>query len=109
MRIRVSPLVAALAVVVFTCPVWAHSESTRLRLNHSATIGSTSLRPGKYTFSADKGMNQVMVKHDGKLVATIPGKEVTLKKKSPYTAVLFNGRQIHELQFGGKMQAIKVD
>ncbi|MHB8756086.1 MAG: hypothetical protein ACYC92_14195 [Candidatus Acidiferrales bacterium] len=109
MRIRVSPLVAALAVVVFTCPVWAHSESTRLRLNHTTTIGSTSLRPGKYTFSADTSMSQVMVRRNGKLVATVPGKEVTLKNKSPYTAVVFNGRKIQEFQFGGKMQAIKVD
>ena len=109
MRIRVSPFIAALAVVVFTCPVWAHSESIHLRLSRPATIGSTSLQPGKYTFSADTNMNQLIVKRDGKLVATIPAKEVTLKHKSPYTAVVFNHRQIQEIQFGGKTQAIKVD
>ena len=109
MRIRVSTLVAALAVVVFACPVWAHSESMHLRLSRPATIGSTSLRPGKYTFSADTNMNQLTVKRDGKFVATVPASEVTLKRKSPYTAVVFNHRHIQEIQFGGKIQAIKVD
>jgi len=109
MRTRLSPSLAALAVVAFAIPVWAHSESTPLTLSQPATIGTISLQPGQYTLSADTDMNQVMVKRDGKVIATVPGKEVTLNRKPEYSAVLFNNRQIQEIQFEGKTEAVKVD
>lgn len=109
MRIRLSAGLAALAVVALACPVWARAESTPLTLTQPATIGNTSLKPGNYTLTADTNMNEVTVKRDGKLIATVPAKEVTLNKKSTYTAVVFNGRQIKEIQFEGKTQAMKVD
>ncbi|HEV2183344.1 MAG TPA: hypothetical protein VGR39_06645 [Candidatus Acidoferrales bacterium] len=67
------------------------------------------MQPGKYTLTADTDMNDVMVKRDGKLIATVPGKQVTLNRKPEYTAVLFNNRQIQEIQFEGKTEAVKVD
>ncbi len=109
MRIRVSPLLAAAAVIVFSCPVWAHSESTSLRLSRPATIGTMTLKPGKYRLTANSTETLVPVNRRGSIVAPVPGKEVTLKNKSVYTAVVFNGRRIHELQFEGKTQAIKVE
>ena len=109
MRTYLSPCLAALAVVALAIPVWAHSESAPLTLSRPATIGTVSLQPGKYTLTADTDMNDVMVKRDGKLIATVPGKQVTLNRKPEYTAVLFNRRQIQEIQFEGKTEAVKVD
>ena len=109
MRTRLSPCLAALAVVAFAIPVWAHSESTPLTLTRPATIGTVSLQPGRYTLTADTDMNDVIVKRAGKLIATVPGKQVALNRKPEYTAVVFNHRQIQEIQFEGKTEAIKVD
>ncbi|HVA18146.1 MAG TPA: hypothetical protein VMV59_10600 [Candidatus Dormibacteraeota bacterium] len=109
MRIRLAPSLVALAVVAFACPVWAHAESAPITLTRPATIGSTSLHPGKYTLTPNADMNKVMVKRDGKLVATVPATQVTLHNKPAYTAVVLNGRQIQEIQFEGKTAAVKVD
>lgn len=110
MRMRLSSCLATLAVVAFAVPVWAHSKSTPLTLSQPATIGTVSLKPGNYTLTADTQMNEIMVKQqDGKVIATVPGREVTLKRKPEYTAVLFNHRQIQEIQFEGKTEAVKVD
>lgn len=59
-------------------------------------------------FRADENSNQVRVLQDRKLVATVEGKIVTLNKKAPYGAVLFDGRQIHEIQFSGTTEAIDI-
>ncbi|HEV2617590.1 MAG TPA: hypothetical protein VGU63_13375 [Candidatus Acidoferrales bacterium] len=109
MRIRLSPCLAALAVAAIACPVWAHAQSAPLTISQPATIGNTSLQPGNYVLTADTDMHEVMVKRDGKVIATVPAKEVTLNKKPEYTAVLFNGRQIQEIQFEGKTEAVKVN
>lgn len=109
MRIHLARVLTLLALVAFAVPVWAHSESTRLTLSHPATIGSTTLKPGKYKLVAHPNTHQVAVQRYGKLIATVGAKDVTLSQKSPYTAVVFNGRKIHELQFQGKTQAMKVD
>lgn len=109
MRTYLNTCLAVLAVAAFALPVWAHSESTPLTLNQPATIGTVSLKPGLYTLTAGTGMKEVMVKRDGKVIATVPAKGVTLNRKPEYTAVVFNNRQIQEIQFEGKTEAIKVD
>ncbi|HVB36307.1 MAG TPA: hypothetical protein VND42_03620 [Candidatus Acidoferrales bacterium] len=109
MRRRLAPSLAALAVVAFACPVWAHAQSAPITLTEAATIGSTSLQPGKYTLTPNTDMNEVMVKRGGKVIATVPATKVTLNNKPAYTAVVFNGRQIHEIQFEGETSAVKVE
>jgi hypothetical protein len=107
---RFSQCLAILAVLALSAPVFAHSEkvSQPLELNRPATIGNTTLQPGNYDFKANLNSNQVQVERDGRLVATIEGKEVTLNKKAPYGAVVMDGRRIHEIQFGGKIEAIEI-
>lgn len=109
MRTRVNPCLAALAVAAVAIPVWGRTESAPLTLSQPATIGTVSLKPGLYTLTADTDMNEVMIKRDGKVIATVPAKGVTLNRKPEYTAVVFNNRQIQEIQFEGKTEAIKVD
>ncbi|MGC1291814.1 MAG: hypothetical protein WA855_11085 [Candidatus Acidiferrales bacterium] len=105
---RFSQCLAILAVLALSAPVFARSMSEPLDLNQPATIGSTTLQPGHYEFKADLNSNQVQVERNGRLVATIEGKEVTLNKKAPYGAVVMDGRRIHEIQFGGKIEAIEI-
>lgn len=109
---RLSQCLAILAVLAFAAPVFAHSktESQPIVLTQPATIGSTTLQPGQYKITANLQSDQVLVKNqnNGKLVATVTGKTVTLNQKSPYSAIVFNGRDIHEIQFSGKTEAIEI-
>jgi hypothetical protein len=110
MLTRLSQGLVVLAILALSAPVFARSRSMAqpLDLSQPATIGSTTLKPGHYEIRADENSNQVRVTHDSKLVATVEGKIVTLNRKAPYAAVVFNGRQIHEIQFSGKIEAIEI-
>ena len=101
---------AILAVVALSALLFARSMSMSqpLNLTKPATIGSTTLEPGQYQLTANLTSDQVLVKHNGKLVATVTGKTVTLNNKSPYGAVVFDGSKIHEIDFSGKTQAIRI-
>ena len=109
---RVNQCLAILAVFAFSMPLFARSDriSQPLDLTQPATIGSTTLQPGHYSVVANLNSDQVRVKNnqDGKFVATIEGRTVTLNNKSPYSAIVMNGQSIHEIQFAGKAQAIEI-
>lgn len=105
---RFSQCLAILAVLALSAPVFARSISQPLYLSQPATIGSTTLQPGHYELKADPNTNQVRVERDGKLVATVEGRTVTLNTKAPYSAVMMDGQRIHEIQFGGKTKAIDI-
>jgi hypothetical protein len=99
---------AVLAMLALAAPVFAKSVSQTIALTQPAKIGDASLKPGNYKFVADLNSDQVRVEHNGKLVASLVGKTVNLNNKSPYNAVVFNGRRIHEIQISGKTQAIEL-
>lgn len=105
---RFSQCLAILAVLALSAPVFARSMSQPLELNQPATIGSTTLQPGHYQLKADPNSAQVRVERDGKLIATVEGRTVTLNKKSDYGAIVMDGRRIHEIQFAGKVEAIEI-
>ncbi len=107
---RLSQCFALLALLALSAPVFAKSMSQPIVLTQPATIGNTTLQPGHYNITANLESDQVVVKRedDNKLVATVTGKTVTLDTKSPYSAVVFNGRSIHEIQFSGKTEAIEI-
>ncbi len=105
---RFSQCLAILAVLALAAPAFARSMSQPLDLNQPATIGSTTLQPGHYELKAEPNSNQVRVVSNGRLVATIEGREITLNRKAPYGAVVMDGRRIHEIQFGGKTEAIEI-
>lgn len=107
---RFAQCLALLAVLALSAPVFAKSMSQPIVLNQPATIGNTTLQPGHYKITANLESDQVLVKrvNDGKLVATVTGTTVTLNKRPTYSAVVFNGRNIHEIQFSGKTEAIEI-
>lgn len=108
MLTRLTQGLAVLAILALSAPVFARSMSQPLDLSQPATIGATTLKPGHYELRADENSNQVRVIQDRKVVATVEGKIVTLDKKAPYGAVVFDGRAIHEIQFSGKTEAIDI-
>ena len=109
MRKGLIQCVLAFVILALATPLWARTESARLTLNQPATIGQTTLHPGRYRFVANTMTQSVRVMRNGRTMATIPGKWVTLHQKSPYTAVLLQKRVIQEIQFSGRTKAIKLD
>lgn len=107
---RFCQCLALLALLALSAPVFAKSMSQPIVLNQPATIGTTTLQPGHYKLTANLASDQVLIKreNDGKVVATVTGKTVTLNKRSEYSAVVFNGRNIHEIQFSGTTEAIEI-
>lgn len=108
MRVSLNVCVAAIAAFAFALPVWARTESASLTLNKPATIGTTTLKPGTYRFVTQPSTNDIRVEENGRTVATVPGKWISLKNKSPYTDVVLSNDQIQEIDFSGKMQAIRI-
>jgi hypothetical protein len=105
---RLGNCLAILAMLALASPVFAKSFSQTLDLTRPAKLGDTSLQPGHYKVMADLSSDKVQVEQNGRLVATAMGKTVNLNNKSPYNAVVFNGRYIQEIQISGKTQAIEL-
>lgn len=109
MRVYRNSCIAVLVAAAFAIPVWAHEESASLILSKPATIEQKALKPGDYKFVANTGTKEVRVMRRGRVVATVPGKWITLQSKSPYNAVVLNKRQIREIDFSGKTQAVRLE
>lgn len=109
MRVHTNVCLAVLAAFGFAIPVWGHGLSATVNLENPATIGSTTLKPGNYRVVVDGKTNEVQVVQDGHVLATVPGRWVSLKNKAPYTAVILSKNQIQEIDFSGKTQAIRVE
>jgi hypothetical protein len=107
MRVRFGSVLAASAILALALPVWARSLNVTLDLMNSATIAGKQLKPGHYRFVANPKASDVKVYRNYKLIAMVPGHWVNKPSKSPYTDVVLTKRQISELDFAGKTQAIR--
>lgn len=107
---RLSQCLVLAAIVAFAAPVFARGMSQPLEVNQPTEIGGVTLQPGTYKVMADPSSNQVLVKRakDGKLMATVEGKIITLNHKAVYGAIVMNGQRIHEIEFAGKTEAIEI-
>ena len=110
MRVYTKMGLAVLFAIAFVVPAWAaHKISASITLGNTATIGTTTLKPGNYRVVADPNTNQLQLLQCGHVLATTNVKWVDLKKKSPYTAVVMDKDQIREIDFSGKLQAIRLE
>ena len=107
---RLTQCLVVTAVLAFAAPVFARAMSQPLDVNQPTEIGGVTLQPGTYKVMADSNSTQVLVKRDrdGKLMATVQGKIVTLNRKSAYGAIVMDGQRIHEIEFAGKTEAIEI-
>jgi hypothetical protein len=107
MRLRVSFLITAACLLTLSAPAWARRLSTKIEIDHTTRIASAQLKPGNYRLVADEGTGQVKVLRNGRLVAQVEGKWVSLNRKSEYSEMLTENHKVQEVRFAGKKKAIK--
>jgi hypothetical protein len=112
MSFHVKKYAGALAVVALALPVWAgsssHTDSTTFDTMQTATIGQTQLQPGHYTLKAKESSDRLEVLQNGKLIATVPCSWIELAQKPRDSQVLSNQDRVTQVEFQGRMEAVKV-
>lgn len=110
MRVRAHHFLTLLAAAfVLSMPVWAHTDSVHLDLDHTVTISGTQLSPGHYDLKVQDSGNEVSVMQDGNLIAQVPCKWIQLPKRSDYSDIQFTNDKITGLDFNGKTEAVRFD
>jgi hypothetical protein len=110
MRIRTSGLLLLAAACVVGLPAWAAKDSVaHVSFDHDMTVAGTKLQAGDYDFrvKSDEDKVEIVRSSNQQVVATVPGKWVSLKNKAPYTQVLSDKDLVQELEFSGKTQAVE--
>src|ERR1700680_1213961 len=107
MRLRVKHYLAGLAVLALTMPVFARTYKASLGLSKNTTIGTTQLKPGSYTFTADDTKKELNILQNDKIIATVQGQWVKIPKKADTFAVDTTDDKITQVQFGGSDQAFQ--
>lgn len=108
MRLRAHHYLSILAAsILVAVPVWAHTDSVQLQLDHPVTISGTQLKPGDYNLKVEDSGKDVNIFQDGNKIAQVPCKWVQLSKKAEYSDVQFTKNRITELDFHGKTQAVR--
>ncbi len=107
MHIRAKHYLAGVAVVFLALPLWSHTESAQVDIDHPVTISGTQLQPGQYELRVKDYANQAVVTKDGNVVAQVPCHWIQLPKEPQYSQVMFTKNQITEVDFGGKTQAVE--
>jgi hypothetical protein len=112
MSFQLTKYVGVLAVVALALPVWAksssHTDSTTFEPEQSATIGQTQLKPGQYTLKATESGNQLEILQHGTVIATVPCTWVELGQKPRYSEVFSDKDRVTQVEFQGRMEAVKV-
>jgi hypothetical protein len=110
MDLRTKTCLTVVAILGLSLPIWAHTDSAQLVIDHPVTIGTQQLKPGTYNLKADDGANQINVirTDDGKTVASVPCEWVELAQKPRQTEVLFNADRVVEIDFSGKTKAVAI-
>ena len=112
MRFQAKHSLGFFVAVILAMPIWAgvsnHTDSTPFDIDHATTIGQTQLDPGLYTLQAKESENQLEILQNDKVVATVPCHWITLSKKAPESEVMRSQDHVTEVDFQGRMQAIKI-
>ena len=110
MNFDVKKLGTVLATLLFAAALWASSrtDSTGYDVTRPTQIGNTQLVPGHYTLKATESMNQLRVLQDGKVLATVPCRWVTLDHKADSSEILTNANRVTRVEFEGRTEAVSV-
>ena len=79
---------------------------TELKLLSPATLGSTALKAGEYSVTADDAHARFL--KNGKIIAEASVQWKDESAKSRTNAVVVDGNQIKEIHFGGKMKYVEI-
>jgi hypothetical protein len=111
MRTHAKHYLTALSLVAFLAlPVWAHTDSAQLTVINPTTIAGKQLKPGTYKLEVQPDQKELKVVNTEsyKTVAEVPCHWVNLKNAPNNTEVMLRKNKITEVDFSGKMQAIRV-
>jgi hypothetical protein len=108
MDLRTKTSLTVVAVLAFSLPIWARTDSAQLVIDHPVTIGTQQLKPGTYNLKANDAENQISIVRadDGKTIASVPCEWVQLAQKSRQTEVLFNADRVVEIDFAGQTKGV---
>lgn len=112
MHIHANKFLGGLAVLAMALPLWAgpssHNDSMPFDVTATATVGQTQLAPGHYTFEANEASNELNIRQNGKMVASVPCHWVQLPQKAHDSEVLSNNNRVTQVDFRGRTEALKV-
>lgn len=112
MRIHANKFLGGLAVLAVALPLWAgpspHNDSIPFDVTNAATVGQTQLAPGHYTLEANEASNELNIRQNGKMVASVPCHWVQLPQKAHDSEVLSSNSRVTEIDFRGRIEALKV-
>lgn len=113
MKSHARQYLGVLSVLIFTMPVWAaksssHKDSTDYDVIQVTMVGNTQLQPGHYTIEVRESENQFDILRDGKVIATVPCRWVKLPKKAGQSEVSTDNNRVNEVEFQGRLEAVKV-
>jgi hypothetical protein len=100
-------LLGGAALFTMALPVWAHTDAVRYVAVQPAMVEGHKLAPGTYTLDASDTTNQVEVKKNGNVIATVPCKWIQLPQKANHSEVLSDKARLTELKFAGKTEAVR--
>jgi hypothetical protein len=102
-------VISILLILLTAAPILAESGSANYTVSKPMFIAGTEIQAGEYQvkYKSNSPEVTVIVKSNGKVVATVKGKLEKLDKETDYTSLLVGkdsaGRDsIQALQFGGK-------
>jgi hypothetical protein len=108
--LRWGKYLAAFAFSLIALPAWAaHSDSMSWEIHEFVTMGSAQVKPGIYLFRAEEDQSELQIMQDGKVLATVPCHWTQLTSKAASSQVLTVNKQITQLQFAGRREAIELD
>lgn len=99
------------AILFLTFAVWARPDKTYTAEwdnTQDTIIGNTKIEPGTYTIQARENENTLDILQGGKVIAQLPCHWITLPKKAADTVVETDHAQIVEVEFQGKIEAIRI-
>ena len=108
MRLKVNQFLSLFILLTLAMPVWAHANSTTVHSDGTITIGGTQLKAGDYQLKVEDNANELLITHEGKVVAQVPVRWIQLPSKSKENRVDLNNNQVVEVDFAGKTQAVQV-
>lgn len=111
MRIRAKHCLTALSLMAFCAlPVWAHTDSARLAVLNTTTIGGQQLKPGTYKLEVQPNQTQMKVvdTKSNRTVAEVPVHWIHVDKAPSSSQVILNQNNVSEVDFSGKTEAVRI-
>src|SRR6202161_3460818 len=119
LRSKMNGVLAVLATLALALSIASHTTTAKdakstvtpivksdVKLLNSAKLGSSDLKPGDYSVTADD--THAKFSKGGKVIAEVPIQWKDESTKAKFTTVVVDGNQIKEIHFGGKMKYVEV-